>query len=243
MLLNCGRHVGGGDAHDDAEDRRHPAHPEVVRVAAVRGDVALVDVVGPDGVEGRDVAGHARHERGHQRRQPEPQQARGEILHEHHGDRHVVVEFDLAVLVGLVAINGLSACRRPCSVLVSTLGGIRPTQGGDQFRRGRLRRPAAGAGVRKYAFVRLGHQRNHAGNDDDGGNENLGNRGDHRRAPRGRHRLGRHRPLHHQEVGTPIAERQHETRARPPCQTTRCASGCGLRLPCSPKRWSTRSAR
>ena len=99
--------VGGGDAHHDAEDRGHAAHPEIVPVAAVRSDVALIDVVGPDGVEGRDVARHARHERSHQRRQPQAQQAGGKILHEHHGDDQVVVQLDVSLGSVLYAIDGL----------------------------------------------------------------------------------------------------------------------------------------
>ena len=40
--------------------------------------------------------------------------------------------------------------------------------------------------------------------------EHLGDGADQGRPPGGRHRVGGHRPLHHEEVGTPIAEREHE---------------------------------
>src|SRR3712207_8899218 len=45
--------------------------------------VGLVDVVGPDGVEGRDVARHPAHERGQERGQTYPEHPRREVV----GDR------------------------------------------------------------------------------------------------------------------------------------------------------------
>ena len=60
-------------------------------VGFVWGDVALVDIVGPDGVEGRHVAGHTRHEGGHQGRKSEAEQPGREVVRKHRGDHHVVV--------------------------------------------------------------------------------------------------------------------------------------------------------
>ena len=57
----------------DAEHRRRAAHPQVVLVARALSDVALVDVVGPHRVERSHVARHPRHERRHQRGEPEPE--------------------------------------------------------------------------------------------------------------------------------------------------------------------------
>ena len=74
------RDVGGPDAQEDPDHRDHPAHPHIVGVAAVGRDVGLVEVVGPDRVEGRHVARHARHERGQQRRQRQAQQARRDSI-------------------------------------------------------------------------------------------------------------------------------------------------------------------
>ena len=43
--------------------------------------------------------------------------------------------------------------------------------------------------------------------------------------------FGRHRALHDQEVGAPVAERQHEARGPSPCRTTRRPSGSSAALP------------
>jgi len=52
--------------------------PRIVFIALVRGDVGLVEVVSPDGVEGGDVAGHARHERRQQRGEGRPSMPGGQ---------------------------------------------------------------------------------------------------------------------------------------------------------------------
>ena len=59
---------------DDAENRAPAAYADVMRVAFVLADIGLVDVVGPHGGEGADVAGHARHEAGDQRGDAEAEQ-------------------------------------------------------------------------------------------------------------------------------------------------------------------------
>jgi len=51
--------IGAGDAQQDARDGHGLAHVKVVLVAFVGGHVGLVKVVGPNRVEGRDVARHA----------------------------------------------------------------------------------------------------------------------------------------------------------------------------------------
>ena len=56
-------------------------------------------------------------------------------------------------------------------------------------------------------------ERDHARQDDEEGEEDLREGRDERRATRRRHRVGRHRPLYDEEVGAPVAERQHEAQA------------------------------
>src|SRR5215813_11230707 len=72
-----------------------------MRVAGILPDIGLVNVVSPDRIERRNVAGHARHEASNQRRQAKPENAGWEVIQEQHRDRQVVVEFRLAVLVVL----------------------------------------------------------------------------------------------------------------------------------------------
>ncbi len=90
-VVEAGGGVGGGDGEQDAADGGHAAHPEIVGVGAALVDVGLVDVVGPDGVEGGDVAGHAGHEAGEQRGEAEAEDAGGKEAKEHDGDGEVVV--------------------------------------------------------------------------------------------------------------------------------------------------------
>jgi hypothetical protein len=52
--------------------------------------------------------------------------------------------------------------------------------------------------------------RQHPRQDDQEGEQHLGERRDDRRAARGAHALRRHRALDDEEVGAPVAERQHE---------------------------------
>ena len=54
-------------------------------------DVGLIDVVGPDGVEGGDVAGHSGHEAGQQGGEAEAEDSCRKEVEEHDGDGEVVV--------------------------------------------------------------------------------------------------------------------------------------------------------
>ena len=164
-IVELARHVGTSDADQDADHRDDVAHPQVVPVGLAGADVALVQIVRPDGVERGDVAGHARHERGHQGGDADAQQARGAEPGEHH--RHGHVEIGGAVLV---------------------------------------------LGQEVTQFVVHGDG-DHARQDHQGGKEHLGDGGNQRRPPGRRHRIRRHRPLDHQEVGAPVAEREHESQA------------------------------
>ncbi len=60
-------------------------------------EIALVYVVGPDGVERRRVPGHPRHERGDQRAKPNAQQPRREETNQHHRRGQIVIEDSLAI--------------------------------------------------------------------------------------------------------------------------------------------------
>ena len=66
MLLYCCARYAVAIGERDADDRRDASDREVMRVRRIAADVALIDVVRPDRVEGRHVARHARHERCHQ---------------------------------------------------------------------------------------------------------------------------------------------------------------------------------
>ena len=83
--------VGAGHADEQADHRGRAGPPQRWASVEFLVHVALVDVVGPDGVERGDVARHAGHERGHQRGQADAQHAVGEILREHGRHDHVVV--------------------------------------------------------------------------------------------------------------------------------------------------------
>ena len=60
-------------------------------VSSLLVDVGLIDVVGPDGVEGGDVAGHAGHEAGEEGGEAEAEDSCGEEVEEHDRDGEVVV--------------------------------------------------------------------------------------------------------------------------------------------------------
>ena len=66
-------------------------------VRGARPEIALIDVVGENGVERRHVAGHAGHERCQQRREPEPQEPVGEIVQQHRWGGEIVVEYRMAL--------------------------------------------------------------------------------------------------------------------------------------------------
>jgi hypothetical protein len=83
--------IGGGDREHDADDRGDAAHRQVMRSGGFRADVALINVVGEDRVEGRDVARHAGHERRHQRGEPDAQHAARIELSHQRGERLIVI--------------------------------------------------------------------------------------------------------------------------------------------------------
>ena len=96
-VVEVGDGVGCADGEDDAAYGGHAAHPEVVRVGRLLVDVGLVDVVGPDGVEGGDVAGHSGHEAGEKSGEAEAEDAGWEEVEEHDRDGEVVVIDRVAV--------------------------------------------------------------------------------------------------------------------------------------------------
>ena len=90
-VVEVGDEVGGADGEDDASYGGHAAHPEIVGVGCLFVDVGLVDVVGPDGVEGGDVAGHSGHEAGEESGEAEAEDSGWEEVEEHDRDGEVVV--------------------------------------------------------------------------------------------------------------------------------------------------------
>ncbi len=86
----------------DADDGDEFAHPEIMRVAFVRHKEGLVEVVGPDGVEGGDVARHAGHERGQQGGERQAEQAGRTVFFHERKDDAVVVVFGDAVVNALL---------------------------------------------------------------------------------------------------------------------------------------------
>ena len=56
MLLKRRGQIGGGDGEHDAHDGGDAGHPQIMGIGRVGPDVALVHVVGEDGVEGGYVA-------------------------------------------------------------------------------------------------------------------------------------------------------------------------------------------
>ena len=73
----------GEDGDHGGRDRRDPADHQVVVVGSVLDDVLLPEVVAEHGVEGRDVGGHAGHERRQQAGDRQPEQAvRQDVAHQ-----------------------------------------------------------------------------------------------------------------------------------------------------------------
>ena len=97
-VIESGRHICGAHGNHDAEDRRHPAHPKVMLIAGAAPDVRLINIVGPDSVEGGDIAGHSRHEAGHQCGQAQAQHPGGKVMAQHERDRHVVLKSPVSLL-------------------------------------------------------------------------------------------------------------------------------------------------
>ena len=145
------------------------------------------------------LPGHARHEARQQRRQPEAEHAGREVAQEQRRHRQVVVELRTSGRVAHdLARAGADLDRDEAARLQ------RRAAPGDAARGDRHRRQQRGRARR------LGRQRDQARQDHQEREEHLRERGDQRRAPRGRHRVGRHRALDDEEVGAPVAEREHE---------------------------------
>ncbi len=92
-------------------------------VGAALVDVGLVDVVGPDGVEGGDVARHSGHEAGEQGGEAEAEDSGGKEVQEHDGDGEVVVVDGVALAVedGL-AVEGIGLERDDAVGMLLTEG-------------------------------------------------------------------------------------------------------------------------
>ena len=90
-VLEAEGDVGRPDRREDPDDRGPLADLHIMGVGLALLDVGAVDVIGPDGVERRDVAGHARHEAREQRRDGQAEEAVGQVvLHEQDEGRVVV---------------------------------------------------------------------------------------------------------------------------------------------------------
>ncbi len=122
-VVELRRDVRGQHGRPDAKDRGQPAHHQIVRVARIPVQVRLVDIVGPDGVERRDVAGHAGHEAGQERSETQAEHARWEVMEKHDGDGEVVIELRLSVLVPGERSGGLIYLVRDEARRRSGLGG------------------------------------------------------------------------------------------------------------------------
>ena len=82
--------VRGADGDNDADNGGQPSHYHIMSVLSLLVDQRLVDVVGPHGREGADVARHAAHKSGNQRCDAQPQQSGAHVAH-HHQRQHLVV--------------------------------------------------------------------------------------------------------------------------------------------------------
>ena len=56
--------ISSHDADQNTYTGGQTPHPEIVSVALVFGDIALVDIKGPDGIKCGDITSHARHKAG-----------------------------------------------------------------------------------------------------------------------------------------------------------------------------------
>src|ERR1700736_543463 len=82
-VVEVGRKVGGGDTDTDPDDSRGATHPQQRGIVRLRPEISLVNIIGPNRVERGDIAGHSRHERSHQRSEPEAENSRWKIMSEH----------------------------------------------------------------------------------------------------------------------------------------------------------------
>src|SRR6202789_3876724 len=97
-----GDQVGGADGDDHADNGGPAAHGDVVLVGGALVHEGAVDVVGPDGGEGADVAGHAGHEACDERCDAESEQAGAAVADEHERE-------DFVVAVGRGCVDGVFA--------------------------------------------------------------------------------------------------------------------------------------
>ena len=209
-VVEVGDEVGGTDGERDAADGGHAAHPEIVGVGGALVDVGLIDVVGPDGVEGGDVAGHAGHEAGEQRGEAEAEDSGWEEVEEHDGDGEVVVIDGGAVGVE----DGFAA---------DGVGFDGDDAVGVGFVEGKRGSVGCGGGVCGVASWSGGCRGRHhvggdadgdeAGQDDEEREEHFRDGGDEGDAAGGDLGVGGHGALDDEEVGAPVAEGENEAEA------------------------------
>ena len=123
---------------------------------------------------------------------------------------------------------------------------VREHHAGSPGRSRSCRPPSFGSAEAGSRRRRVQRDRDHAGQDHQEREQHLRQRRDERRAPRRGHRVGRHRALHDEEVGAPVAERQHEAEAHhqpEPLDAHRVGAGAAQCSPTSACRRPVRSRR
>src|ERR1017187_4947183 len=88
--LEMHHQVGRANADQHAQDGAPAAHADVVGIGGFLAENGAVDIVGPDGGESADVAGHAGHEPGDQGGDTQAHQARSAVARQHDGEHFVV---------------------------------------------------------------------------------------------------------------------------------------------------------
>jgi len=171
-----------------------------VGVGCLFVDVGLVDVVGPNGVEGSDIAGHSGHEAGEESGEAEAEDSGWEEVEEHNRDGEVVVIDRVAVGVedGLI-VDWIGLLRNDA---VGALVVERDCGNG-------ARNDSCGAG----RHVRRHTDGDDAGQNDEEGEEHLGKGGDEGDAAGGDFGVGSHGALDNEEVGAPVAEGEDKAEA------------------------------
>ena len=69
--------------------------------------IALVNIISPYGIECRDIACHARHERSHKRRKAQAKHAGGQIVAEHKRYRIIIIDHAIGPFKGKTAYAAL----------------------------------------------------------------------------------------------------------------------------------------
>ncbi len=87
--------IGGADGDEHADEGAPAAHGDVMLVGGFLVEEGAVDVVGPDGGEGADVAGHSGHEAGDEGGDAEAEESGAAVA-----DEHERQDFVVAVLTG-----------------------------------------------------------------------------------------------------------------------------------------------